>query len=144
MTSSFEEKIKNLEREIIELKTERQKVMAATTTIAKEITCQSKSTMNSSGNVVADTMAIITITPSSPAGTNNFVFTVAQDGIASDGEATFSYDSRLGQNDGEFELMIWTQSYNGAWNVGTQKTITHNVRVVATDQFTTVVTEQAA
>lgn len=144
MIATFDEKIKNLEREIIDLKTERQKVMAATSTLARELTCQSKSVMNSSNYIETVTQAVIIITPAGQDQTNNFVFAVAQNGISAAGDSSFAYESRLGQTDGTFELRIWTRSYSGTWNVGEQKTITHMVRIIATDQFTTTITERAA
>lgn len=142
MSSQYDQLILDIEREIEELKTARQRVTAATSTLAQEITCQSKSTMNSSGNIIADTYAVITITPD---GTdNNFLFTVSQEGVSGDGTETFDVSFRLGQTDGTYEARISTRSYNGTWNTNQQKTITHKVRIVATDTFTATVTEESA
>lgn len=138
----FDKKIMEIEREIEELKTARQRITAATSTIAVEIECQCKSTMNSSGTIIADTYARITLIPDNPSGTNNFIFTASQEGVGGDGTASFVATGGLGDNDSEYILSLSTLSYNGTWGAGVQKTITHKVRIIATDTFTYTVTEE--
>lgn len=140
----FDKLIKNIEREIEELKTARQRTTAATSTIAREITCQSKATMNSSHIIVADTYAKITITPDGADDGNSFLFTASQEGVQGDGTSSFIYTAGLSEDGKDYILTISIRSYNGAWSVNEQKTITHNVRIIATNTFTYTVEEVQA
>lgn len=139
----FDELILGMEREVDELKAARQRATAATSTTAYEITCQSKATMNSSGNIIANTEAWITITPDNGEAANNLLFTASQDGVQGDGTSSFTYSGGLSEDGQNYILAVSVLSYAGAWNANEQKTITHHVRVVATSSFTYTVTEEA-
>lgn len=137
----YDKMIKNIEREIDELKTARRRVTASTSTFAIEIECQCKSTMNSSGTLIPDTYAVITMTPDNANNDNGFIFTTSQDGVQGDGTASFREGKTMSEDGRDYILEISTLSYNGTWNANEQKTITHRVRIVATNTFSYTVSE---
>lgn len=136
----YDELIMRMEREVEELKSARAKSTSATSTIAREFTCQSKSTMIS-GYISPDTEAILTITPQNE-GANDFIFTISQPGIQGDKTSSFVEGKEIGPNGYDYIVGIRTLSYNGQWNEGEQKTITHRLRIIATSDFTVSIDER--
>lgn len=140
--TQYDRLLMDMEREVEELKAARSRASSATSTIAHEVTCQSKSTMVS-GYIFPDTEAIITITPDN-AGANDFIFTISQPGVQGDGTSSFVEGEEIGPNGYDYIVGISTLSYNGQWNDGEQKTITHHVRIIATSDFEVSVDEREA
>lgn len=138
--TQYDKLIMRMEREIEELKAARATAMSATTTIAREFTCQSKSTMVA-GYISADTEAILTITPQNE-GANDFIFTISQPGVQGDGTSSFVEGKEIGPNGYDYIVGIRTLSYNGQWDEGEQKTITHRLRIIATSDFTVSIDER--
>lgn len=140
MTWSFDEEIKTMEREIEELKFNKTRTMGATRTLTTTLTCQTSSRMDS-GYIEPLDYAVIKLEPENSA--NGFVFTVSQPGITADSTSAFYYRQEL-DADGNYLLIIGTQTSSEAWNEGETKTHTHKVIITSSSNFTSTITQRSA
>lgn len=140
MSWSFDNELKTIEREIEELKFNKTRTMGATRTLTTTLTCQTSSRMDS-GYIEPLNYAIIKLEPENEA--NGFVFTVAQPGITAESTSSFYYRQEL-DADGNYLLIIATQTSSEVWNDGETKTYTHKVIITSSSNFTATITQRSA
>lgn len=140
MSWSFDNELKTIEREIEELKFNKTRTMGATRTLTTTLTCQTSSRMNS-GYIEPTNYAVIKLVPENTA--NGFVFTVAQPGITTESTSSFYYRQEL-DADGNYLLIIATQTSSEAWNDGETKIHTHKVIITSSSNFTATITQRSA
>ena len=134
MANLFDERIKRLEQEIDDIKTARQRLTGATSTVAKIITVKgwAKDQDPVWGRPGSVGQTIVTIRPKD--ASNGFFFSINQPGVQESGwifddytEASFDMT--------EFKAVIDFNASRDRWTPGTIKEFTTQATIVASGQF---------
>lgn len=134
MANLFDERIKRLEQEIDDIKTARQRLTGATTTVSKIITVKgwAKDQDPIWGRPYSVGSTIVTIIPKDPS--NGFFFHLSQPSVQDSGWL-FGYDTGANFDMTEFETTVEFHSSRDRWTPGETKAFVKQATIVASGQF---------
>lgn len=133
MADSFDERLKQLEQEINDIRTARQRLTGATTTISKPILVKGWAISQEYGRPYSVGQTVATIKPKEPA--NGFFFHFSQPGIRNSGDWYFEYYIRPSDDFTEFIAELnFAASYDN-WEPGEIRTFTTPATIVASGEF---------
>ena len=132
MANLFDERIKRLEQEIDDIRTARQRLTGATTTVSKIITVKGWAIDQQYGRPYSVGSTVVTIKPKDPS--NGFFFYISQPNVQNSGWL-FGYDTAASFDMTEFEATVYFQSSRDRWTPGETKAFTKQATIVASGQF---------
>lgn len=134
MANLFDERIKRLEQEIDDIKTARQRLTGATSTVTKVITVKGWAIGQEYGRPYSVGTTVVTITPKDPS--NGFFFNLSQPGVAHSGDWIFTYYTDTNTDITEFQAVVSFEASYDTWhNPDEVRAFTKQATIVASGQF---------
>lgn len=132
MSNLFDERLKRLEQEIDDIKTARERLTGATSTVAKIVTVKASAIDQEYGRPYANNYTVITIKPQNP--NNGFFFHLSQPGVQ---ESGWVFDYHVDANDDitELQAVAGFDASRDRWTPGQTREFTKQATIVASGQF---------
>lgn len=132
MPNSFDDRIKRLEQEIDDIKTARQRITGATSTVTQTITVKGWAIAQEYGRPYAVGSTVVTIIPQEP--NNGFFFSLSQPSVQ-ESDWVFDYDTAASFDMTEFQTTVEFRAANENWTQGETRAFTKQATIVASGPF---------
>ena len=128
----FDDRLKRIEQEIDDIKTARQRLTGATSSVSKVITVKGWAIDQEYGRPYATGSTVVTIMPKDP--NNGFFFHLSQPSVQDSGW-TFTYFTDANDDITELQAIVSVEATRDRWTPGTIKAFTKQATIVASGQF---------
>lgn len=133
MSNLFDERLKRLEQEIDDIKTARERLTGATTTVSKVVQVKGWGIGQEYSPPYASGYTIVKIWPKDP--NNGFFLHLSQSGISGSGDWNFYYITDVNEEFTEYQVAVGLQAANDQLAPGEMKEYTKQATIVASGQF---------
>lgn len=128
----FDDRLKRIEQEIDDLKTARQRLTGATSTVSKIVTVKASAIDQEYGRPYGVNYTVITIKPQNP--NNGFFFHLSQPGVQDSGWI-FTYFTDANDDITELKAVLSFEASRDRWTPGQTREFTKQATIVASGQF---------
>ena len=128
----FDERLKRIEQEIDDIKTARQRITGATSTVSKVVTVKATAIDQEYGRPYGVNYTVITIKPQNP--DNGFFFYISQPGVQESGWV-FDFYTATSFDMTEFQAVVGFNASREKWTPGQTREFIKQATIVASGQF---------